>query len=199
MKLIIIMILHWHPRLPQLTQAAHHKEKKNDKVADLLNQNKVSRNKLIETLNKIKSVEDDVDIFYKSITVSIKRLPPDLIAEAKMQNLQTLHNLELQHRQNQQQKFYYNLPSQQDNQPSQLLLRQSHYPNYQPHSHPEMQHYRYEKTTGIPKTFHQPLKTHSSSPSNLPKIQQYHYKKPADIPTTLNQPLETPRSSPSTL
>lgn len=85
------------------------KKRKIDKVSDLLIQNKDARLKLIETLNnkKIYGEDDDVDAFYKSIAISVKRLPPLLRAEAKMQHLQILTNLEIKNIQNEQQKIAY--------------------------------------------------------------------------------------------
>jgi len=88
------------------------KKRKIDKVSDLLIQNKDARLKLIETLNnkKMHGEEDDVDAFYKSIAISVKRLPPLLRAEAKMQHLQILTNLEIKNTQNEQQKIAYSQP-----------------------------------------------------------------------------------------
>lgn len=97
---------------PPTSVTSKKKKTKFDKVSDLLIQNKNARLKLIETLNnkKMYGEEDDVDAFYKSIAISVKRLPPLLRAEAKMQHLQILNNLEMKNAQNEHQQLAYPQP-----------------------------------------------------------------------------------------
>lgn len=70
------------------------KRKATDSISKLLDENKKAREKIFETFMS-KNSEDDVDMFYKSIALSVKRLPPHLISQAKMQHLQIVNNLEL--------------------------------------------------------------------------------------------------------
>lgn len=67
------------------------------KVSDIFIENKETRAKLFMALNDMSQKQDDIDIFYKSIAFSVKRLSPMLRAQAKMQHLQTLNDLELKH------------------------------------------------------------------------------------------------------
>jgi len=111
------------------------KKTKFDRVSDLLVQNKDARLKLIETLNKKKSYveEDDVDAFYKSIAISVKRLSPLLRAEAKMQHLQILNNLEMKNIQNEHQQIAYCQPPRPtDNTTTQTFNPSSSYESYAP-------------------------------------------------------------------
>lgn len=85
------------------TTSHQSKKRKYDKVSDILIENREARSKLLEALNNNSEKQDDVDIFYKSIAMSVKRLSPILIAEAKMKHLQTLNDLELKHMQSVQQ------------------------------------------------------------------------------------------------
>lgn len=47
-------------------------------------------------VSKDNELDDDIDIFYKSIALSVKHLPPNLVAEAKIQHLNILNSLQLQ-------------------------------------------------------------------------------------------------------
>jgi len=125
------------------------KKRKIDKVSDLLIQNKDARLKLIETLNnkKMYGEEDDVDTFYKSIAISVKRLPPLLRAEAKMQHLQILTNLEIKNIQNEQQKIAYSQPPRPiDNTAAIHSFSPSSFETYSPtHQQHQQQGYYYEE------------------------------------------------------
>lgn len=46
------------------------------------------------SMSQTKNCDDDVDLFFKSIAVSVKKLRPELINEAKMKSLQMLFDLE---------------------------------------------------------------------------------------------------------
>lgn len=45
---------------------------------------------------KQNTIDDEIDLFYKSIALSVKRLPQQFISMAKMQHLQILPNLEIE-------------------------------------------------------------------------------------------------------
>lgn len=63
----------------------------------LIDENRKTRERILDSLlqnKKSESTEDDIDLFYKSIAMSVKRLPKHLISLAKTQHLQTLVNLE---------------------------------------------------------------------------------------------------------
>lgn len=54
-----------------------------------------SQKKFQDTMNlKTEKENDEIDLFYKSLSLSVKRLPNHLINEAKMQHLQIIANLE---------------------------------------------------------------------------------------------------------
>lgn len=75
------------------------KRKFADSTSKLLEENKKARDKIIEAYmekNTTAKQEDDVDMFYKSIALSVKRLPPHLVSKAKLQHLQIVTSLELE-------------------------------------------------------------------------------------------------------
>lgn len=67
-----------------------------DNISKILEENKKAREKIVETFVNINNVaqEDDVDMFYRSIALSVKQLPPHLIAKAKLQHLQIVNDLQ---------------------------------------------------------------------------------------------------------
>lgn len=91
------------PSLASDTTLRQSQKRKYDKVSDILIENREARSKLLEAINDYSQRQDDVDMFYKSIAMSVKRLSPIFIAEAKMKHLQTLNDLELKHMQSLQQ------------------------------------------------------------------------------------------------
>lgn len=95
--------------VPSETNSRCSRKRKIEKVSELLVENREARVKLMETLrNTTSNKEDDVDAFYKSVALSVKQLPPLLIAESKLQHLQTLQKIELKHMRDQQyQQPYY--------------------------------------------------------------------------------------------
>lgn len=78
-------------------KSLYNKRKKINSISILLEENKKAREKILETfVNKTDvAQEDDVDLFYRSIAVSVKRLPPHLIAQAKLEHLQIVNKLQL--------------------------------------------------------------------------------------------------------
>lgn len=69
-----------------------------NEITELLEKNRKSREKLINNFLEKKSSEndDDVDTFYKSIAMTVKKLPPHLIRKAKIKHLEVLNELEIE-------------------------------------------------------------------------------------------------------
>lgn len=87
--------------LQSTPSASSSKKRKKSQVDDgdmlqLMKENRKTREKILDFLvqNKNPECEDDVDLFYKSIAMSVKRLPKHLLSSAKTQHLQILTNLE---------------------------------------------------------------------------------------------------------
>lgn len=78
--------------VPHLRPPTKRSRSSNDKILALLEARREEREKIIDSLNK--EPDDDVDLFFKSITKSVKKLRPDLISEAKLKTLQMLIDLE---------------------------------------------------------------------------------------------------------
>jgi len=68
------------------------RQKYNEKVIQLLEDRRVERNDIMR--NIVQNREDDIDLFFKSIAMSVKKLSPALINEAKMKSLQMVFELE---------------------------------------------------------------------------------------------------------
>ncbi|CAH1109078.1 unnamed protein product [Psylliodes chrysocephalus] len=79
------------------TPVRAHKRKMIDSISKLLEENKKAREKIVEIFLEKTNVpqEDDVDVFYRSIALSVKRLPPHLIAKTKLRHLETVNELQL--------------------------------------------------------------------------------------------------------
>lgn len=80
------------------------KRKNNDDIAHLLKKNKGKYQKLICIISGAEHKEDEIDVFYKSIALSVKRLPRHLIADVKLQHLKTVTEMELRIYHEQQQE-----------------------------------------------------------------------------------------------
>lgn len=73
------------------------KRKWDDEIQTFLDKSQVEKQQLLEVINYLGNRnEDELDLFYKSISLSVKHLPPHLIVEAKTEHLQTLHRLQMQ-------------------------------------------------------------------------------------------------------
>lgn len=78
------------------------KRSKKEKISDIIAKRSKERNELfskIEAQNnllmsQLKNEDDDVDIFYKSIAMTVKKLPKQAINEAKMKTLALVNQLE---------------------------------------------------------------------------------------------------------
>ncbi|XP_069698200.1 transcription factor Adf-1-like [Periplaneta americana] len=68
------------------------RQRLHEKTIGLLEDRRIERNNIIDSLNQ--NYDDDVDLFFKSIAMSVKKLPPNLIHEAKMTSLQMVFDLE---------------------------------------------------------------------------------------------------------
>lgn len=68
------------------------RKKYNKEIVELLEDRRKERNEIVK--NVIQNRDDDIDVFFKSIAMSIKKLSPELINEAKMKSLQTVFDLE---------------------------------------------------------------------------------------------------------
>jgi len=68
------------------------RQKYNEKVIQLLEDRRSERNDILK--NMAQNREDEIDLFFKSIAMSVKKLSPALINEAKMKSLQMVFELE---------------------------------------------------------------------------------------------------------
>lgn len=69
------------------------KRKKHNEIKQLWVDNQNERNIIYKGQTQYHD-DDDVDLFFKSIAMSVKKLKPELINEAKMKSLQMVINLE---------------------------------------------------------------------------------------------------------
>lgn len=68
------------------------RQKHNEKIIQLLEVRRNERNDIMR--NMVQNREDEIDLFFKSIAMSVKKLNPALINEAKMKSLQMIFDLE---------------------------------------------------------------------------------------------------------
>ncbi|XP_022166411.1 uncharacterized protein LOC111030965 isoform X2 [Myzus persicae] len=66
--------------------------KQNERFIQLLEERRNERKDIVR--NMVQNHEDEVDVFFKSIAMSVKKLSPTLINEAKMKSLQMVFDLE---------------------------------------------------------------------------------------------------------
>jgi len=69
------------------------RQKYNEKVMQVLEDRRIERNEIMK--NMAQNREDEIDLFFKSIAMSVKKLSPALINEAKMKSLQMVFELEI--------------------------------------------------------------------------------------------------------
>lgn len=74
------------------------KSQVDDELLDMVKANQETRETIVNILGNTKqnTTDDEIDLFYKSIALSVKRLPQQFISMAKMQHLQILTNLEIE-------------------------------------------------------------------------------------------------------
>lgn len=70
------------------------RKKSNVKIIQLTEDRRNERNDNIMLRNVIQNRDDDIDVFFKSIAMSVKKLSPELINEAKTKSLQMVIDLE---------------------------------------------------------------------------------------------------------
>lgn len=68
------------------------RQKHSDQIIQLMEDRRNERNEIVKGLSQNHS--DDVDLFFKSIAMSVKKLSPGLINEAKMESLKMVFDLE---------------------------------------------------------------------------------------------------------
>ncbi|KAE9543349.1 hypothetical protein AGLY_003260 [Aphis glycines] len=70
-------------------------KKKTEAFIEILNKRSEERNRLFKELTKIEE-EDPIDLFFKSIALTVKKFSPELKIKAKMDVLKIINDLELQ-------------------------------------------------------------------------------------------------------
>ena len=70
------------------------KRKNNEHTAFVPNKGMAKHQKCIYVTTGSENKEDEIDLFYRSIALTVKRLPPHLIAEVKLQHLKTVTEME---------------------------------------------------------------------------------------------------------
>lgn len=68
------------------------RQKHNEKIIELLEARRIERQEIVKSFTQNR--DDEVDLFFKSIAMSVKKLRPELINEAKMRSLQMVFDLE---------------------------------------------------------------------------------------------------------
>lgn len=68
------------------------RQKYNEKIIQILEDRRTERNDIMR--NMAQNREDEVDLFFKSIAMTVKKLSPALINEAKIKSLQMVFELE---------------------------------------------------------------------------------------------------------
>jgi hypothetical protein len=77
-----------------LSSESSKKRQNSEQVASLPSNNKAKHQKVIYVTSSCENKEDEIDLFYRSIALTVKRLPPHLIAEVKLQHLKTVTEIE---------------------------------------------------------------------------------------------------------
>ena len=87
------------------------KIKNNEQVAYLPNKNKAKHQKVIYVTSSCAKKEDEIDLFYRSIALTVKRLPPQLIAEVKLQHLKTVTEMQprFYHEEDREEQYFQHL------------------------------------------------------------------------------------------
>jgi len=73
---------------------ANKKVKRNDAFMEVLSKRSQERNKLMEELTKIED-DDPIDVFFKSLALTVKQFSPELKVKAKLDILRIVSELEL--------------------------------------------------------------------------------------------------------
>lgn len=128
-------------------QVSHqHSSKKDNKrksMIDIFEKRSKERIDLISQLSTVtappKELDDDIDLFFKSLALTVKKLPPSLIIQAKLKCMTFVSELEQQYLETSSLNNHnVNLPSSNinslsstpySNEPSQIILKQHYEPN----------------------------------------------------------------------
>jgi hypothetical protein len=84
------------------------KKNNNEHIAWSPNKHKVKHQKVIYVTSSCEKKEDEIDLFYRSIALAVKRLPRHLIAEVKLKHLKTLAEMEpvVYHEEDREQQYF---------------------------------------------------------------------------------------------
>ncbi|KAK4887193.1 hypothetical protein RN001_003464 [Aquatica leii] len=72
------------------------RQRHNDNIIQMIEMRSKERQEIVRSLQ---AKEDDIDLFFKSIALSVKKLRPDLINDAKLMSLQMVFQLEVRNKQ----------------------------------------------------------------------------------------------------
>lgn len=72
------------------------KRSKKTELVDILNKRNEDRIRLMEKLTKTEEAEDSIDVFFKSMALTVKQFSPEIKIKAKMDVLKVINELELQ-------------------------------------------------------------------------------------------------------
>ncbi|KAK4877981.1 hypothetical protein RN001_010487 [Aquatica leii] len=72
------------------------RQRHNDNIIQMMEMRSKERQEIVSSLQ---AKEDDMDLFFKSIALSVKKLRPDLINDAKLKSLQMVFQLEVRNKQ----------------------------------------------------------------------------------------------------
>lgn len=94
-----------------LSSQSSKKRKNNEQVAYLPNNNKAKHQEVIYVTSSCEKKEDEIDLFYRSIALTVKRLPPHLIAEVKLQHLKTVTEMQprFHHEEDREEQYFPHL------------------------------------------------------------------------------------------
>lgn len=71
------------------------RQKKNEAFIEILKQRSEERSRLLQELTNPEEAEDPIDVFFKSIALTVKQFSPQLKIKAKMEVLKIINELEL--------------------------------------------------------------------------------------------------------
>lgn len=77
-------------------EATSQKQSKKTKLIDILNKRREEKIRLMQKLTKTEEAEDSIDVFFKSMALTVKQFSPELKIKAKMDVLKVINELELQ-------------------------------------------------------------------------------------------------------
>jgi len=72
------------------------RQKKTEAFIEVLNKRSEERNRLFQELTKTEEEEDPIDVFFRSMALTVKQFSPELKIKAKMDVFKIINELELQ-------------------------------------------------------------------------------------------------------